>query len=426
MKFTFKMIRSKYHRGRVQISWDRSANNLNEGATLGNLNTFSTIMDLDETDEVTIVVPYVQNRQFLSTSVISHSNAVLWSTSSTPPNQGLSNFVNGVINVRVLNRLTAPEASSDVELLVFVSAGDDIEFAAPRNLPGVFSTIQMRTMSNLVAATAQSAVVYEEEENVAAHQNVENPKVYMEVFGEKVTSLRQYLHRSSMAKSYIFGSATDGTLRATIGLKHMPPSPGIWFNGVDAPLIAGVAQSGNICPQHPIPLIANCFIGMKGSVNVTANVKQGGGALLAGYVDVLSIDRVADGESLSAQQRRLNETTTVTTDPRTTSVYFHNTIPSGVTGKALSNTRTNASITANLPYYNNAGFFVSDLYKTYNNTDSFSGANADWYYLTVQVPTDTSAKTNQSTVDVYYGTGPDFDLVFFINTPVIFTRTYSL
>lgn len=425
MKFTFKMIRSKYHRGRVQISWDRSANNLNEGATLGNLNTFTTVMDLDETDEVTVVVPYVQNRQFLSTSVISHSNSVLWSTSASPPNQVEGNL-NGVLNVRVLNRLTAPEASSDVELLVFVSAGDDIEMAGPRNLPGTFSTTQMRTMSNLAAATAQSHVVYEEIENVTTHQKVDNPEVYLEVFGEKVSSLRQYLHRSSMAKSYIFGSAINGTTRATLGLKHMPPSPGIWFNGVDAPLIGGVAQSGNFCPQHPIPFVSNCFIGFKGSVNVTANVKQGAGATLAGYVDVLSIDRVNDGGGLSDIQRRLNETFLVTTDPRTNAAYFHNTIPSGVTGKALSNTRTNASVTANLPYYNNAGFYVTDLYKTYNNTDGFSGANADWYYLTVQVPTDANAKTNQSSVDVYYGTGPDFDLVFFINTPVIYTRTYSL
>jgi len=419
------MIRSKYHRGRIQISWDRSANNLNEGASLGNVNTFTTIMDLDETDEVTFTVPYVQNRQFLETSTRTYVSPLPWTVASTPPNH-YNSSTNGIINVRVLNRLTAPEASSDVTLLVYVSAGDDIEFAAPRN-PGLLTTNAMHTLSSLSSSIAQSSIVYDDATEETSHQVTKaDPAVYLECFGEKVTSLRELLHRSSLSKSWVFSGNSDGTTRIAIPLKHMPPSPGVWNNGTDLPLISGVPQFGFICPQHPIPWIADCFIGSKGSVNVTGNVKTGAGASNGGWVDVLSIDRTADGVNLSSTDRRQRATTVLASDSLNTNTYFQNTIPAGVTGKALSNTRTNASVAANLPFYSNSAFHVVDLYTTYNNQDAFSGANNDWFSLIVQTPTETTNKNYQSSVDVYYGTGPDYDLVFFINTPVIYYRTYTL
>lgn len=425
LKFTFKMIRSKYHRGRVQISWDRSANNLNQGSSLGNVNTFSTIMDLDETDEVTFTVPYVQNRQFLETATRTYNSPVTWTTSATPPNQTNAQS-NGVINVRVLNRLTAPEATSDVTMLMFISAGDDIEYAAPRNV-GLLNTTGMHTFSSLSSAVAQSSLIYDDATVETAHQNTTaDQKVYLECFGEKVTSLRELLHRSSLAKSWVFSGTSDGTTRVSIPLKHMPPTPGIWNNGSDLPLVSAVAQYGFICPMHPISWIANCFIGSKGSVNVTANVKTGANASNGGWVDVLSIDRVADGSSLSSADRRQKVTAVLASDNLNTNTYFQNTIPAGITGKALSNTRTNASVAANLPFYANSAFHVVDLYTTYNNTDSFSGANNDWFTLTIQTPTETTNKIFQSSADVYYGTGPDYDLIFFVNTPTIYFRTYSL
>ena len=65
LRYTFKVIRSPYHRGRLQISWDRAAKNLSDRPALGNPNTYSVVMDLDETDVVTMDIPYSQSKQFL-------------------------------------------------------------------------------------------------------------------------------------------------------------------------------------------------------------------------------------------------------------------------------------------------------------------------------------------------------------------------
>nr|ULF99923.1 MAG: hypothetical protein [Marnaviridae sp.] len=424
VEFTVKVIRSKYHRGRLLLSWDRNSTNLNQGPTLGNTNTFSTVLDLDESDEVTFSVPYIQAKQFLGTYTIANPLATLpWSTSGAPATALAPGFYNGVFNIRVLNRLTAPESSSDVELLIFVKGGEDLEMAAPRNLssPTLANGLQL---SPLTTSVAQSDITYEEDHVLTRHQDPEvNPIVYQEVFGEQVVSLRDLLHRSALAKSYSLPTPIDGMLKFIVPLKHMPVSPGIFNNGIET-TTAPVGTRANICPQHLIPWISACFVGFKGSVNVTANVRMTSLAPNAGYVDHLTIDRVPDGRTLNAAARTPNSSVLSLAATANVAAVANNTIRPGLSGKALTNTRTNTSISANLPYYNNSGFYVADLSKTYNNTDTYSGSENDWWELVVQTPT-LGAMGQGSAVDVYYGTGPDFDLIFFLNTPIVYYATYS-
>lgn len=421
INFTVKCIRSKYHRGRIQLSWDRTAQGLDQGSSLGNPNTFSTILDLDETDEVTFRVPYLQAKPFLTTRTVGPTDPLGWSTSSTPP-AGAYTDSNGIFNIRVMNRLTAPEATSDVTLLMFVSAADNIEFAGPRNL-GKLSGSSYSTMSLSASSVAQSAIEYEEPEPETSHMTVVAPDVYKEVFGEKISSLREYLHRISLVQSYVQAATFDGVTRQVTPIKHMPASPGLWNNATTI-LTTPLGSYGNLNQQHPIPYIANCFIGYKGSVNVVANYKPGGGALLSGYTDHLAIDRVPDASNLSATGRRpyrqdLNIGATLVAG-----AIYANGERSALSGRTLTNTRTNASISANLPYYSNSGFYISDLYTTYNNTDTLTDANNDWWELVLQKPTSTGNRAD-NIMDLYYGTGPDFDVVYFINVPLERTITMS-
>lgn len=421
INITVKCIRSKYHRGRIQLSWDKTAQALNQGASLGNPNTFSTILDLDETDEVTFRVPYLQAKPFLPTRTVIPTDPLGWSTSATPP-AGAYTDSNGIFNIRVMNRLTAPESSSDVELLMFVSAAENIEFAGPRNLgkqsAGVYST-----MSLLTTSVAQSAIDFEEPVPETSHMSVEAPDVYKEVFGEKITSLREYLHRISLSQSYGQEAAFDGVTRQITPLKHMPASPGVWNNGTTI-LTIPLGSYGNLIQQHPIPYIANCFVGYKGSVNIIGNYKPGGGALLSGFADHLTLDRVPDGSNLNAASRRPTRQDLTAGGTLGAKAIYGNGQRSGLSGRTLTNTRTNASLAANIPFYSNSGFYISDLYTTYNNTDTFTDANNDWWELALQKPTST-ANRGDNYLDVYYGSGPDFDVIYFINVPIERTITMA-
>nr|ULF99922.1 MAG: hypothetical protein [Marnaviridae sp.] len=421
IRFTFKIIRSPYHRGRVQISWDRKAQDLALSPPIGNPNTYTVVMDLDETDTVTMDVPYSQAKQFLQVRKFASIPVAPWSTDAVPV--GTWGEFNGVLSVRVLNRLTAPEASSNVTMLVFVSAGDDFEYAAPVE-SGNNTETTMHSFSLYRQPTAQSGFSEEVPAHTLCNDSVA-PDVYKEVFGEKIASIRELLHRSSLSRSHFYGatSNTAGLSRGLIPLKHIPPPPGPYVGAWDTGSIGPDVQPIFYTKMHPIVFFGNCFIGHKGSVNVAVNSGQSNVTNGAIYYDTSQITREQYGSTLSIPNlpRMVNLEGTSTSQTRNGMIEF----TSGATGVALTNTRTNAGMVANLPYYANSGFNIFDLYKLYSNGDSFTDNNNDWYKHELDKPHPTGTSSFQNAFSsIYYGTGPDFDLVFFINCPLMNEITY--
>jgi hypothetical protein len=423
IKFTFKVVRSPYHRGRLQLSWDAACDDLATGASLGNPNTVTTIMDLDEQSECSMVLPYSQARLFLDTGSFLGTGSVQWNTNASPASQVSSN-ANGVINVRVLNRLTAPEASSTATILVFVQAGDDFEFAAPKDYI-VYNTgnNDMMSLSGLTAAVAQSDVQYDDGEVAQTVVPVKPANsVYHQVFGERVSSLRQLLHRTSLSFVHTVGTTntTPGMGVVRMPIKRMPPPPGVYNNGWwFGTTTTGPGQTVFYTMMHPIVAITSCYIGYKGSVNVTVNVDQ---ANTGTDIDSLSIMRLQDGAGLTSGERRpnfnvlLNNAATPSTNARNAIRI----LDSGATGQALTNTKTNAGLSAQLPYYSGAGFTVSDLYAEYSNTDALSDGKSDWWQVEWRYNKSSSVDSLQGNLtNVFYSTGPDFDAIYFINVPIL-------
>lgn len=430
IKFTFKVVRSPYHRGRLQIAWDAGASDLSQGPTIGNPNSYTTIMDLDEKDECTVVIPYMKHTQFIPTQWrgIGGSNGY-WSVSPTP--SGSVSRANGVLSVRVLNRLSAPISSALTTILVFVSAGEDFELAAPREWK-VDDGSDILSWSNATAAVAQADIKYDDSD-VEHHFNTDkgHGPLYKEVFGERVVSLREWLHRSSLA--FVAEVERDGDLhaskglaRVTIPIKHIPPAPGVlnngWWTGQTA---SGPGQTVNYTKWHPILAISSCFLGYKGSVNVTVNVNQ---PELAMAIDDISITRAPMMQGSVADLRRpywellLRDTWTGSGGAQRVRETV-NAISSGVQGRALTNTKTNAGISANLPFYSNNGFFISDFSEAYNNQASIGDSNNDWFRIEWTYPKFNTTETyfeNAAMTSVYYGTGPDWDAIFFVNVPIMF------
>jgi hypothetical protein len=430
IKFTIKAIRSKYHRGRIQFSWDRSAGNLNQGPVLGNANTMAVVLDLDEGDEVSLVVPYQQQSLFLPTQEYVTATGFAgnnWSVSSTPAGTGPG--WNGVVSARVLTRLTAPEASSDITLLMMVSAGDDFELAAPIT-PRLLGNTTLTSLSPTNVTVSQSNVEYDVNAPTAASElTADTPEVYMDVFGEKIASLRTLLHRSSRAMTYVdvdTGSfAVDSMVMRRIPLKHLPPSLGFWNNAQEissAPPNSRV----NLTAWHPLPWFVACFAGYKGSVNVTVN-NLSGSLTQSGYVDHMAISRVSRASALTAVQRRAGYSAfAINGSATTTATYLYaNVTQQGASGLALTNTRTNAGLSANLPFYSPAAFYVADLSRTYNNQDPLSDANNDWWNVEIMYPAPSNVH-NEPITEVFYGTGPDFNVTTFVNVPAMYNFAYAL
>jgi hypothetical protein len=428
IKITLKAIRSKYHRGRVQVAWDRSAGSLQNGPALGNPNTLSTVLDLDEGDEVTMVVPYQQQPLFLPTITpfTPASGATLpWSVLATPP-ATTSTVWNGVLNVRVLTRLTSPEASSNVSFLVFVSAGDDFELAGPC-VPDMTTSTRVAQLNNSTVTIAQSAVQYDENAPEMDNNNVGEPydEVYFDVFGEKCASLRQLMHRTSKAITVCFDNAVIANqqmILSGVPLKRLPPPPGYWNNGFST--VGAIPQYVNFASWHPLTWFTPCFIGYKGSTNITLNVTNPNPAQV-GYFDHLSVVRASKyGATASAARRpfqvsvRTDQTVVNNGSIQAKAALLQNK-ESGYTGMSLTNTRTNTGLSSNIPYYSPSAYFLSDLGANYSNTETLTGSNEDWWLAQFRHAAPAN-EVSQPWLDVYYASGPDFNVFFFINTPTIY------
>lgn len=421
IKYTFKVVRSPYHRGRLQISWDAGSTNLGANPPLGNANTLTTIMDLDEDSECSFVVPYMQRELFTKTYAISDTGTQVWSTNATPG--GTWDRGNGVLSVRVLNRLTAPEASSSATILVFASACDDIEFAGPRDFIVYSSGNNILSLNAQTVATAQSDIQYTDEAHATELMpRGANHRVYDQVFGERIGSLREYMHRSSLSFLWYPGATTTdvGSGAVRIPIKRIPPPPGVfnngWWLGTTS---SGAGQTVFYTKMHPILSFSTCFIGYKGSVNVNVNLDQ---PVSTTAVDTLSIQRISNGDSLSAAARRpslytySNPAASLAVNARADIIATD----AGRAGMALTNTKTNAGLSAQLPYYSQSGFQMCDPRREYSNQDNFTDRNNDWWRIEWRYNKNNSAtSTSGALTSVYYATGPDFDLVYFINVPVM-------
>lgn len=127
MKYRFQFVCSKYHKGRVKIVYDPVKT---PSSGVAEYNTaYTTIVDISDTSDFSLEVGWGQGNVFRE-----HVNPVSGTHFDVSPltydshSQG-----NGTLAVYVVNELTVPNSTidNDIEVNVFVSAGDDFEVAAP-------------------------------------------------------------------------------------------------------------------------------------------------------------------------------------------------------------------------------------------------------------------------------------------------------
>lgn len=416
--FRFKVIKTQYHRGRLNISWDPNQLDMSAMPGYGNPRVQNIIFDLEDDDTIEVRVPYMQELPFLKLRDGSTTYAgPYWSNGPAPTVTGAIGSANGTIQLRVINRLTAPEASSDVDILVFVRAAENFEFAGPA---------EIRDKTHMVLQSKK--------EFVFGPPSVSDSDVYNEVFGEKIISFRQLLHRSSKAWTQFIPRNADwagNQMIFTLPFQRIPRPYGYTPNGADvANLTAGnpaLTAGFNYCRVHPITWMKSCFLGYKGSTNWTFN------AMLLDYgsstgpispinslpmssVSVVRNPEPSSNKPFSYSSAATNSTHRMMRNFNTASAIDRQ----GATGTALTNQYTQAGLAVNLPYYSRYKFQINDNNIDYSLTDSDKcEKNVDWFELNLKRPImDNGQSDLKVMIDVFVGTGPDFDVVFFINCPV--------
>jgi len=214
LQYTFKFVKTAFHRGKLEFTFTPNYPATSTPDIVGSTVSLREIVDLSTSDEVTLTVPYL-----------------------LPSNYIAMGDYSGVLSVKVLNELRAPEtASTSVDILVYVNGGPDLEYQAPGN--------QLTIDDRSLPFSPQSNIVAEGVGSEPTKSSI-NPFYASHVNGEMFGSIKQILKRSSVISSKAAYPQT-----ANAATKFWPYFAGVTYAtaaGLQAPDLGGDPFSKYSC-----------------------------------------------------------------------------------------------------------------------------------------------------------------------------------
>lgn len=344
-----------------------------------------------------------------------------WVAGSTlPPRRGIDN---GVLTVKVLTSLTAP-ASGSVQLMFFARGAENLEFANPDEFVGSESnSYTVPSFFNLQADDKTDVVA---SQIAMGPTTLALPERYGLNFGEAVHSLRDLLHRSTVADTVILPTGTASKVQVLRKrYRRMPYSPG--YIGSSFPTVASniVAASGStsyaFCGMHPLPYVAGMFLGYRGGVSYTVTPSTDA----YGYVDDVRVVRTTSNFGETTAQRYAEVSTNVLPAGHTLSqgaAYMgrQEFIRDGASGLAITSNKTNATVSFMIPDYNMFNFSLVDP-QTAAYGSATDGTRNQGALLSLSVKNATGDDVKQSTISVMStaAAAPDFTCLYFLCCPTL-------
>ncbi len=402
--FTFKVVASRYHKGRLRISYDPGDDVVQTTADVGSV-VFNTIVDIGAESETEVRVPYQQALAWLRTD--STTTPLRYTTSTTPALVYDDTSHNGVLSVKVLTLLTAPEATSSVSLLVFVRAAENLELSYAKNPPSTLSyfavqaqperfepNCELRGEMHLPGTTPDTIVV-------------DRSRIYM---GENVRSLRHLLRRTC----HLDTQRPTSTLADAVLWMHnpkFPPHYGYDLNGINKARNAGNTADVNFnwTKNSAWHLLSPCFVGQRGSMFWHFNVDA------PTPVKRIMATKLSD-VSVTAFDLQVEQTPALASGiPRQ---IWSRWWPSGG-GSAMTNQLTNGALSISTASYNQFKFQSTDPKQcTLIPTSGSDYDGANYEVTRVELPITQAANTIK--IERYFGVGTDYNLIFFRNVPTFF------
>lgn len=409
--FRFDFIKSKYHRGRVVVSWEPNAvagNNVSTSSnTMGTVIT--KILDLGAESSLELKVPYAQAYPWLKNFRTPQANVYTVNGSDVDQTNYNSGYHNGLIVMRVLNVLTAPVASSSIDVIVSVRGCENLEFANPVQPP---QWSQFTTQSEDVFVTEADTDTFGKSLEPDEHRFLSN-------MGESVRSLRQILRRSCLNEIWEVASDTTNQLavishtQTRFPLTYGYDTAGPWT--AKGLIVTGSNFPFNYTFNTPYNWIAPCFAGVRGSMMWHYNFVNQSNATFAQHSVKVTRNPYGSGGGTA----RTYSTQATKTGINDASFWLTSLVGSGA-GTALTNTITNAGVSVSLPNYTHALMQSTDALcaMTPQKTVLSTASDEDFSTLEVILHPGQGQTTRGATIEKYCAAGTDLSLNYFINVPV--------
>jgi hypothetical protein len=408
----FKIIKSKYHRGRISIRWDPAGDSSTPNVVSNDYTNcvIREIIDISAVDEVEVTIPYMQPVEWSEVGRLSSAayGNVTNGAMTFAHNVGQTN---GTIVLSVMNELSAPSTSATVSIVVYARAGPNFELAGPTNLIGTGGTYYS-------LLPPQSSIV-EVQKVVLGSPSIPKPERYLTNFGEGITTLRQLLRRiTPLYEMTSTASASNNTLYAQLQSR---------FGGVFGFDSAGLSTAGSLLGgsnakfnyniMHPMHWVMCAFLGVRGSTNWLFNnlVIENTGTIPPVNDFMVTRDPIGIGTSTS---QSITITTSAFSDlSNSSSTWAQNNqrLPAGC---AVTDTRVQPTLAVTCPNYNNY-FFSGTQPLNFTSSSAKDGAYEDYVKITFTANVVSAASTYIRLLGSV-GIGTDFNLVHFYHVPPVY------
>lgn len=416
--FKFTFVCSPYHKGRVRISYDPFSPTVQTAGDIGSA-IFNTIVDLGESRNVEIKVPYQQALQWLHVTPGFDVGNVpfITSGSSLTPEDSQNN---GFIVMKSLTLLTAPVAASTVNIIVSVRGAPNMEFANPIQPDNSTSVFTVQGDERVEVQGGESMMPDDEKLEVVEFdaRSQMYPERYRINYGECVKSVRQLLRRINYSETFTGVSSTD--LDYILWQRHsrFPLFYGYDPNGLHAAVGTVVPASNfpfNFVKNSPYSWLAPCFIAQRGSVNWHYNAE------CDFPISQFTVTRI-NGRTGANVTLGSNSRTGATNNP---TASFYMSVTNGMAGGAsITNCRTQSGLNVSIPNYTQYRFESTNprmvSKPAVRGTANYDGADQEFVQVQVNCDGTNGPKPQNVKVHKHFGVGTDFSLFFFLNVPTLF------
>ncbi len=393
--FTLRAIKSKFHTGRLLISFDPKTS-VQPLADVPQAK--SVVWDITKNDTITIRVKYLRDTAWLPTNkVISGSISERGGTSLS-----VLQYSTGYLNISVLNPLTAPLTTSDVGIVSELH-WENFQLSRPLPVNDYYTpfVVQSEESNATIDLTDVSRMSTIDDSN------------YM---GQEIISLRQLMNRSEYIKTVplLNGIASTSVHYLTAYNPNIyPRMRGFTTSALtNDTIVNGIVTPASTfrynCESNCImSLMMTACVGYRGSVIHTYKPRS--------LEDVKYTMRgglqYTSGSGGPAQNVRAS--TSVTAGSGDVNGYFYTMVTKGrkMIGNALSRHTVNDTLSMVIPYMNNEDFYTSTWLQPYSYAVPLVEIEVDYY----------SSVTNSGNVllDIFVSAGADFDVFGYVNAPVM-------
>lgn len=391
--FGIKVIASKMHTGSLRITYDPRSDITASDPPFQR--TTNWVMDITQDTYSEFTIPFANERAFcqVSDDIINPRHGSNVTGPSDP------RYENGTVTISVLTQQSCYAADADIILLLY-TYGKNMQFMGPKE---VSSNIQYYPLQS------EDIGIEKTSDEFTTPSSGSDDKIACIYGGERCPSLRTLLHRMVRVESIPNASDTADHVRIVKMLRSRYPllrgfDPNAIYTFTSA-LVPPTQVPFNLASNNPFSLIVTCYVGSYGSVNwlVASNdvSRQG----------VQYLDRSPDQLSVSDYYSESGMSSTGRNDVAAT-MNYHQT--AGNTGRNLA-LKHLAPIQANVPYYSSCKFRGNSASQRTLGVE-IDQTNRDSIRI-VSICNSKDSNPINETNHLYFGTGPDFGVICFLNVP---------